>query len=160
MLGGIDDGRDQRDVQFLPGPSGDPGRAFVLSRRPDSVIELDLSRPGLSPNSYGLAGISEVGAGPSRISVVEVGGQTYVLATCFDAKQLFAIDPRGGLVSVVGGFSGPFEMTYDAAREWLYITDFSTSQIRVVDLGPLATNETPTPVATLGLPVSAGSLTD
>lgn len=154
---GVDDARDLRDVQF---DAADPDRAFVLSRRPESVLELDLSRPGPTAGAVGLEGADEVGAGPSRLSVIEVGGETYALATCFEAKQLFAIDPFDGLVSVVGGFSGPFEMSYDAARERLYIADFTTSQISVVDMEPLANNGTPRLVATLGRPVTAGSLLD
>ncbi len=71
---------------------------------------------------------------------------------------------------MIGGFSGPFEMAYDAARERLYVTDFTTSQLRVVDMAPLttpvvdpmtgATSTDPRLIATLGLPVTAGSLTN
>lgn len=153
---GVDDAQDLRDVQF----AGDSDRAFVLSRRPESVLSLDLSRPGPTAGSVGLDAVDEVGRGPSRLAVIEQDGQQYVLASCFDAKQLFIIHPFHGLVSVVGGFAGPFEISYDEHRQRLYMADFTTSQIRIVDMRPLATNGTPEVIATLGRPVTAGSLTD
>lgn len=150
-LGGLDDGQDTRDLQF--DPRAPTMRAWVLARRPESVVTLDLSRMGLNANDVGLGQIYEVGAGPSRIAVALIGGRTYVLATCFDAKKIFVIDAdQGALVAVVGGISGPFELAVDEARQLAYVTDFSLSVVRIVDLEPLTRAEDPFVRATLGEP--------
>jgi hypothetical protein len=156
-LGGIDDGEDLRDLQFAP---SDPSRAFVLSRRPPSVLTLQLDERGLA--DVEVDEIFEAGAGPSRLAPVEIGGRTFVLASSFDAQKLFAFDAEVGLVSVLGGFSGPFELVYDAARQWVYLTDFTTSQIRIIDVEPLVRPqpEPPALLATLGEVVAAGSILD
>lgn len=155
-LGGLDDGQDNRDILFDPARPEE--RAFVLSRRPESVVSLDLARPGLTSADVAIENAYEVGAGPSRLALARVGGRDYVIASTFDARKLFIIDvERGvdGLVAVVGGFSGPFALAVDPARPFLYVADFSISVIRVVDLSPLAARDpqlTPFIAATLGEP--------
>ena len=42
-------------------------------------------------------------------------------------------------------------IAYDAARSRLYMADFTTSQLRVIDMAPLTEFETPTLIATIGL---------
>ena len=164
-LGGVDDGEDTRDLQFDPTL---PNIAYVLTRRPEAVVTVDASRRGLTAGDIALGDVYEVGAGPSRMVTTRLGPpgfeRTYLLVTCFDARKLFIIDAdHGALVSVVGGFSGPFELALDVIapdNQLLYVTDFSVSVVRVVDLSPLATNGTPEIVATLGLANPVRSLTD
>jgi len=157
-LGGVDDGQDTRDFQFHP---SDPNTAFVLSRRPESVVEVDLERRGLTSVDLGLHEVYEVGRGPSRLTPIQIDGRTYVLASCFDAQRLFVIDvDNGTLVSVVGGLSGPFELAVDAVTERLFVVDFTVSVIRVIDLSPLHTGGDPTLIATLGKPNPPKSLID
>lgn len=147
-LGGLDDGQDTRDIQFHP---TNPDVAFVLARRPESVVEVDLARRGLTPSDLGLRAVFEVGRGPSRLTTATLAGRTFVLASCFDAQRLFVIDAEvGALVAVVGGFSGPFELVVDPAERRLYMIDFSVSVIRILDLAPLEAGGVPTLVATLG----------
>ncbi|MCA9610013.1 MAG: hypothetical protein KC619_30665, partial [Myxococcales bacterium] len=156
-LGGLDDGQDTRDIQFHP---TDPDTAFVLSRRPESVIEVDLARRGLTPSDLGIDDVFAVGRGPSRLTITEIDGRTYVLASCFDAQRLFIIDvAAGALVSVVGGFSGPFEIVVDPSNQRLYMVDFTVSVVRIVDLTPLARGDVPSLVATLGRITPVMSLT-
>ena len=162
-VGGIDDGEDLRDVQFDP---RDPlGGAFVLSRRPDSVVSVDLRRRGLTSFDLGLRDVFEVGEGPSRLEVTTIGDRTYLLVSCFDAQKLFVVDAdHGALVAVVGGFSGPFELAVASGTEdgadynHLYVVDFATSVIRVVDLSPLTRSEPPVTLATLGVPFAPSGL--
>lgn len=150
-LGGVDDGQDSRDIQF--DPERPLERAFVLARRPESVITLDLTRMGLNAGDAGLGEIYRVGAGPSRLALARIAGRTYALASTFNARRLFVIDvEHGALVAVVGGFSGPFELVVDEARQLLYVADFSVSVIRIIDLAPLAELRPPHLVATLGEP--------
>lgn len=157
-LGGIDDGEDTRDFQFHPTRDD---RAFVLARRPESVVEVDLERRGLTAIDLGLRQVFEVGAGPSRLTPIDIDGRTYVLASCYDAQRLFVIDiDHGALVSVVGGFSGPFELVVDRVAERLYVVDFIVSVIRIVDLSPLRTGGEPTIIATIGKVIPPRTLLD
>lgn len=150
-LGGLDPGDDSRDLAFDP---SDPlARAFMLSRAPEAVVELDLTRDGLNADDVAIADVFDVGAGPSRLALGTIAGRTYALATTFDGRKMYVIDATGGApVAVVGGFSGPFELVIDAARQVAYVVDFSLSVIRVVDLSPLASGEAPFIRATLGRP--------
>ncbi|HJL20342.1 MAG TPA: hypothetical protein RMH99_32040 [Sandaracinaceae bacterium LLY-WYZ-13_1] len=157
-VGGIDDGEDLREVQFL---AADPNRAFVLSRRPEAVVSLDLARRSRTFGEAPVEELYEVGAGPSRLVPLQIDGRTYVLASCFDAQKLYLIDAdTGALIAVVGGFSGPFELVHDEARDRVYLADFSTSQIRVIDLSPVRDDGTPQLVATIGEVIAAGSILD
>jgi len=162
-LGGVDDGEDTREIVFHP---DEPNIAYLLSRRPDSVIEVDVNRRGLTAGDIGLNDVFEVGAGPSRLTLYQApdastgGTRTYILTSCFDAQRLFVIDAdHGALTNVVGGFSGPFEIAVDPIRKRLYLVDFSISVIRVLDLTPLETGETPALIATIGDPRPVQSLT-
>ncbi len=149
-LGGIDDGQDNRDIQF--DPERPEERAFVLARRPESLVALDLTQQGLNASDVDVDALFEVGAGPSRLALAEVGGRTFAFASTFDARKIFVFDVERGLVAVIGGLSGPFAMAVDSARDFLYLADFSVSVIRVVDLSPLARFEEPFVRATLGEP--------
>ncbi len=150
-IGGLDDGQDTRDLAF--DPNAPLERAWVVERRPESVVTLDLTRMGLNAGDVGLGNIYEVGTGPSRIVTATIGGRLYLVVSCFDAKKLFVFDAEhGALVAVVGGISGPFEMAVDEPRQLLYVTDFSLSVVRIVDLEPLARSEAPFLLATLGEP--------
>lgn len=150
-LGGLDTGIDSRDLQF--DPSRPTERALVLMRRPEAVVELDLTREGLNADDVAVADAFEVDAGPSRLAVERIGGRTYAFATTFDGRKMYVIDVTGGApVAVVGGFSGPFELMIDSARELAYVVDFSLSVIRIVDLSGLSQGEAPFIRATLGRP--------
>ncbi len=150
-VGGLDDGQDIRAMVF--DPSAPESRAWILDRRPDLVATLDLARTGFEAGNVALGSVYDLGAGASRLARFEAGGRTYLLATCFDAKKVFVVDVgEGGLVSVVGGFSGPFGMAVDTARQLLYVTDFSLSVLRVIDLEPLTRFQAPSLIATLGVP--------
>lgn len=158
-LGGVDDAQDLRDIQFDPERPDE--RAFVLARRPESVITLDLTRTGVLAGDVGLGDLYRVGAGPSRLAVARLAGRTHVLASSFNARRLFVIDvEHGALVAVVGGFSGPFELAVDEARQLLYVADFSVSVVRVLDLAPLADSLPPYLIATLGDPTPVERFAD
>ncbi|MEQ8454572.1 MAG: hypothetical protein RLO52_41780 [Sandaracinaceae bacterium] len=161
FVAGIDSGNDVRDLAFIDGGA----TAFALTRSPEALVTLDVARGGRNPGELGLGDIYEVGNGPSRIAVAEVEGREYVLVSCFDARKIFIIDPAvRALVAVVGGFSGPFEMAVGphtsggTTDTFLYVTDFTTSQIRVVSLAPLATAGVPRIVAAIGEPITVETL--
>lgn len=146
-LSGVDDGQDTRDIAFEPGTE----RAWVLSRKPESVITLDFA---LEPRSTGILPIGDifaVAAGPSRIERIVIGGHPYLAVTCYEANNVSVVDPELGLVASIAGLAGPFEMAFDAERNWLFVTNFRNSTLGVIDLGLLATNESPRLIATLGI---------
>lgn len=155
----LDAGDDNRDLAFDPDRPGE--RAFVLSRSPESVVTLDLTR---ADGEAAIEQVFEVGAGASRLAVARLEGddgrvREFALASTFNARKLFVIDVQSGagvgLVAVIGDLSGPFALAVDTARRWLYIADFSVSVIRVVDLSPLTDPTSvvpPSVIATIGKP--------
>lgn len=158
-LGGLDFGNDSRDLVF--DPLAAQSRAFVLLRSPESIGELDLTRMGPLAGDVAVRDLFEVAAGPSRLAIGRIRGRTYVLATAFDGRKLFVVDADlGALIAVVGGFSGPFELVIDEARELAYVIDFPVSVIRIVDLSPLGTAAPPTVVGTIGTPTPVEDFTN
>lgn len=153
FLAGIDDGLDTRDVGFSPG-----GRyVHVLSRRPEAVATLDLWGRPLSAGEFPITALDPVGFGPSRMDVAQVGGRTILAISCFDGRNVWIFDADAHrLLGVVPGFSGPFELVIDAARELLVVADFRDSVLRVVDLSPIGRGEPPELALRLGVvrPVS------
>ena len=91
----------------------------------------------------------EVGAGASRLAAGTLqfegpDGVLYerqiVVVSCFDGRQLFIIDRIAGTtLSVVPNFSGPFEIALDGPRGLLYVADFRSSVVRIVDLQAVLT---------------------
>ena len=154
-LSGLDDGLDVRDLVF------DGDKLYVLSRRPQAVVIIDLARAAESSVELPIERVVGVDFGASRLVVTTLGGRRYLLVTCYDGRTLFAIDAETGAVEdVVRGFSGPFEIAVDEVRERAFVTDFRSSVVRIVDLAPLAarTNEPLRIVATLGVPRAPSEL--
>lgn len=145
-LSGVDDGQDTRDIVFEPGTE----RAWLLSRRPESVITLDFAIEALGPGLLPVSDIFAVAAGPSRIKRWVIGGRTFLIVTCYDANNVSIVDPELGLVATIAGLAGPFEMALDEERHWLFVTHFRNSTLGVIDLSPLLSNESPRLIATLG----------
>ena len=158
---------DTRDIRF---ETRDSGRrfAYALSRRPEAVLFIDRE---LSNTSLEVVDIVDIGRGPSRLDLAQliVGGspRSILLASCFDSRDVYVIDPaHAELLAVIRGMSGPFELSVDPARNLLYVADFRSSVVRIVDLTPLvscleghpATSCEPTEVAHIGRPRVVGEL--
>ncbi len=154
-LTGLDDGLDVRDLAF----SGNS--LYVLSRRPQAVVTIDLARAGLSSGDLPIDRVTGVDYGASRLALATIGGRQFLFVTCYDGRSLFVIDAQTGAVAdVVRGFSGPFEVAVDEVRERAFVTDFRSSVVRVVDLAPLS-NGTSDPlsiIATIGIPRAPSEL--
>lgn len=146
-LAGIADGLDTRDMAFDPDVGQD--RAWVLARRPESVITIDFQNAGFGFDAAPLGPIFAVASGPSRLRRLEVGGREYLVASCYNAGSLSVLDPELGLVATVAGLAGPFEMAYEPTEERLFVSNFRSSTIAVVDLSPLSTGGSPQVLATL-----------
>lgn len=145
---GVDDGLDTRDSTF----SVDGSRAFVLARRPEAILTLDLDDAPLFPGEAAIDRVSHVGYAPSRIARVDVdGGRTVLAATCFDDRKVWFVDADTGATrGVVPGFAGPFELAVDTVAEMVWVVDFRDSVIRAIDYSPLEVGESPRLLATFG----------
>jgi DNA-binding beta-propeller fold protein YncE len=157
-LEGVSLGRDTRDIVLNP---LNPGEAFVVSRAPNGVLWVDLAgtQNGESePTQAVVKHNTSVGRGPSRVITGTLGDRTVAIVSCFESRQIFILDAATSeVLSVIHNFSGPFELGLDSARKRLYVADFRSSVVRILDLAPIldgATETMPTAqiVATLGHP--------
>lgn len=150
---------DIREVKF-----DSSGRAVLLSRIPTALLFT-----GTAPEadrSLAVDGLVEVGQGPSRVVLGMVEGREFAFVSCFDSRDIYVIDlERRVVATVIRGMSGPFEMSIDPTRNRLYVADFRTSAVRVVDISPLGACLTgpgvegrecaPELIGVLGRPVAA-----
>lgn len=137
-LEGVDIGtRDDgyfRVARFDPRP--ERNRAYLLSRQPEAVLVIDLEDSG--PRDLAVADIMPVGIGASRLEIAQLGERWVAFVSCFDSRDLYLIDvDLRQTLAVVRGLSGPFEIAVDAARQLVYVADFSVSTVRIVDTAPL-----------------------
>jgi hypothetical protein len=157
-INGVDDARNVQQVVFDPRP--DSSLVYVLGRRPEGVIVLDRDLAASADGRLRVVDVMEVGVGPSRMRAATVGGRPYLFVTTFERQQIFVLDLElRALAAVVSGFDGPFDLIVDAPRDRLYVTDFATSVIRIVDIAPLAEGRPPTVVGRLGAIRSFQTLT-
>jgi DNA-binding beta-propeller fold protein YncE len=83
---------------------------------------------------------TEVGAGSTHVITGTVGGRRLAFVSCFDSREVYVLDVESSLPrSVVRNLSGPFDLVLDEARERLYVADFRTSVVRVIDVSPVTT---------------------
>jgi len=149
---------DTRAVSMNPVVAGE---AIVIGHDPASLLWVDvasaLDGTARPTQAFARARLS-VGAGPSRVTIGKLGERTVAVVSCFDARQIYIVDAdTAEPLSIVHNFSGPFEIALDSARQRLYVADFRSSVVRVLDLRPIvegASEEQPTSrvVATLGRP--------
>jgi hypothetical protein len=133
---------DFRDVAFDPRPGN--RSAYVISRIPPALVvtNRDVDFGPLLVRSLLPERLVRVGSGPSRIALEEVetssGPRMLAFVSCFDSRDIHVVDvDLGQLVGVVREMSGPFEIEVDTVRKRLYVVDFRTSVIRIVDLTPM-----------------------
>ncbi|MBX7194727.1 MAG: hypothetical protein K1X94_21915 [Sandaracinaceae bacterium] len=144
---GIDDGFDTRDSAFAP----DGSRAYVLARRPEAILTIDLESQPLFPGQAAIDRVSAVGYAPSRLDRLEMSGRSYLAATCFDDRKVWFVDAEtGATAGAVPGFQGPYELAVDQAGSLVWVVDFRDSVLRAIDTAPLADGREPRLVATFG----------
>ncbi|MBI5497569.1 MAG: hypothetical protein HY904_21335 [Deltaproteobacteria bacterium] len=156
---------DTRGVAFR----ADGQRAYVISKIPASIIELDVSR---RPN--GLPGdtvtrVAPLGKEPSVVALFEptasrdpaapAPASPLVLVASFRDNVLFALDldtlvPVGALRDVG---AGPFNIAVDSARALAYVTCFQDDTVAVIGLPRHAGDTRLRVVARLGTPRDTGS---
>jgi len=147
-LRGVDDALDTRDSVF----SADGSRAYVLARRPEAILTIDLDDAPLFPGEAAIDRVSHVGYAPSRLTRVDVDPDHAVIAaSCFDDRKVWFVDGEtGATAGAVPGFAGPYDLAYDAVGQLVWVVDFRDSVIRAIDTTPLARGEEPRLVATFG----------
>ncbi|MBN1652645.1 MAG: hypothetical protein JXA30_02595 [Deltaproteobacteria bacterium] len=163
FLRGVSAERDTRDIAFSPFA---PDRAFVVSRTPNALLVVDFSSARTGNLEAIVNRTVKVGSGASRVVVGRIGNdpRLFAFVSCFGSRELFVIDvDLGEPVAVIQGFSGPFELALDRWRKKIYVADFRSSIVRIVDLEPIVCvpeseddacqkNQTSRIVATLGEP--------
>jgi hypothetical protein len=158
---------DTRDLAFIPplpaaGAAFDGPRALIVSHAPSAMLVADVQQQSSSDASAELPGRGRVegtvvvGAGASRIATGIINGRPIAVVSCFDSRELFVIDLPSMLTrGVVPNLSGPFEVVLDEARQLVYLADFRSSVIRVIDVSPVSADVSTKPVrviATVGAP--------
>jgi hypothetical protein len=136
------------------------GQLLVTGDRPASLLFVDVNRggdfgPGPSSLTVPAREIVTVGDGPLRMKSGRIGDRDIIAVACFDGKQLYLIDAaRSTIVAVIHSLNGPFDLAIDSGRRRLYLADFRSSSVLVVDLSALAASgaeEQPIDVSILGM---------
>lgn len=142
------DGGDVRDIKFIR----DGTRAFLVDRRPPSVLELDTSPappPAGDPRNAVLRAV-EVCEEPSLLALREDPGPLRVYVSCFSAGQIYVIDPeRGAVLDVIQVGRGPNAVVQippimiqlpsepaPALHTLGVVADFADNDLAVLDLTP------------------------
>jgi hypothetical protein len=152
---------DTRDLTFMPAVPGagealSEDSALIVAQEPNALLIADVEPTRNALGRARVKRIAVVGGGAARLASGMLGGRPIAIVACFDARALFVVDLQTMLtLSVVPNLSGPFEIEFDEARERLYVADFRSSVIRVIDLRELAGSQgerSAVLIATLGKP--------
>jgi hypothetical protein len=140
----IDGVAPQRSTRTLLMNPARPGQLLVTGDRPASLLFVDV---GGGPDSVVTAAsptipareIVTIGDGPLRMAHGKIGERHIIAVACFDGKQLYLIDAlRSTIAAVIHNLNGPFDLAIDSQRQRLYLADFRSSSVLVVDLSALA----------------------
>jgi DNA-binding beta-propeller fold protein YncE len=157
----IDGVAPQRSTRTLRMNPAREGQLLVTGERPASLLFVDVgenSATSLAAPTLPAREIVTVGDGAMRMAYGKVGSREVIAVSCFDAKQLYLIDAVSyTVIGVLHNLNGPFDVAIDEARKRLYLSDFRSSSVLVVDLSAVAEggagSRTDAPiVAMLGIP--------
>lgn len=160
-LQGVAKGPTTWAAQFVErAPDADGGArstGYIVSQGPNALLRIEMDED--TGNDVTVSSITPVGIGASRLAQgtldTDAGPLEIVVVSCFIQRQsrIYIVEANSGrALSIVAGFSGPFEMQLDAPRKRLYVGDFSASVVRIVDLTPLEEGGEAEIIATLGQP--------
>jgi DNA-binding beta-propeller fold protein YncE len=135
-----------RDTRALTMNPSQPGQALVASRDPAALLFVDVGPDanGKPPaTNVPASSAIEVGSGPARLAIGKLGERPIVAVSCFDGQELYIIDTSTTeVLAIVHNFNGAFELAIDSVRQRLYLADFRSSVVRVIDLSLIAANGT------------------
>jgi hypothetical protein len=141
VIDGVAPQRSTRTVRMNPAHEG---QLLVTGDRPAALLFVDVgtganSGVALAAPTVPAREIVTVGDGPMRMTVGKIGQRDIVAVSCFDAKQLYLIDAaRSTISAVIHNLNGPFDLAIDSVRKRLYLADYRSSSVLVVDLSALA----------------------
>jgi hypothetical protein len=134
---------DTRDIAFIAAvPDAGDGlsqdRALIVAEEPSALLLADVSPARNPPRTARVKQTTVVGRGASRVVVGNFDGHPLAAVGSFGTRELAMIDlPTMLPLAVVPNLSGPFALALDEPRKLLYVADFRSSVIRIVDLAPL-----------------------
>jgi len=146
---------DVRALAFAPaiageGPTWEQGRALLVSRSPSALVVADVDQTRNPVSSARVLRTVEVGVGASRLVRGTIAGRSIAVVSCFDMRELHVVDLATMQTrAVVPNLSGPHALVLDEARERVYVADFRSSVVRIVDLSPLSDASSDRPVRTI-----------
>jgi hypothetical protein len=138
VIDGVAPQRTTRTVRMNPAREG---QLLVTGDRPSSLLFVDVGSGSESAAAPTLPArdIVTVGDGPMRMTLGKIGDRDLVAVSCFDGKQLYLVDAaRATIVSVIHNLNGPFDLGIDTERQRLYLADFRSSSVLIIDLSALA----------------------
>jgi len=149
------------DLAFISAISGagvalSENRALIVSQSPSALLIADVDETRNPPNLARVERSAVVGSGASRLAVGLFPDHPLAVVGSFNARELTFIDlATMQNRALIPNLSGPYAMAIDEARKFLYVADFRSSVLRVVDLTPLLEpvgDPEPRVVATVGHP--------
>lgn len=117
--------------------SRDGNRLFAVQTNPGGLAYIDTSLNEQGRTRDQSAGVIELCAAPTALTIFYAGEQEYAAVTCYKPSELFIVDL--GQVRVIGNVSlgnGPHPMAVDPARNLMYIANTLDKTLSVVDLSP------------------------
>jgi len=131
--------------------SRDGNSLYAVRNSVGSLIRIDTSLDESGDTRDTPAAQVEVCAQPSAMVVFNDNNVEYAAISCYGPGTLFIVDLSAfRVIEQVFVGSGPHEMTYDAARQYIYVANSLDSTISVVDLADHRSTRF-TEVARLGL---------
>lgn len=134
---GASPGDDVRGIGFSP----DGMTLFAVSRRPASLVAIDLSEQDGQPRREALWAV-EVCAEPSILQLRRKDSSSdpnamLAYVVCFGEGAIYVIDTElAKLVGRIDTGAGPNQLVIDAPRQRAFIANFIENTIGVIDLDP------------------------
>gem|GEM_PF-1282390 len=122
------------DIAF----AADGNRMFAVQTAPGALVYVDTSIDDRKLTRDASAGVVELCAQPTAMTLFSDGASEYAAVTCYKPQELFIVDLSG--VRVVANLllgTGAHAMTVDHARQYLYVSNSLDKTISVVDIGRL-----------------------
>ncbi len=138
---GLNTGADSRAIALDPTPG--QSRAFVVSRRPEALLTVDLR----NVNAPTITDAVALPYGPSRLAVAPgtADHPTLVYVVSYDGRAIAVVDPaEHRVVEQIPTYAGPHDIVRDPNGEFMYVVDFLDASLEVIDIRPTV-NRAPNP---------------
>lgn len=155
---GLNNGADSRALAL--DPREPTRRAYVVSRRPEALLTLDIRNPAAPVVESAIP----LPSGSSRLVAVAEGDRTLVYTVSYDSRRIYVVDPSlygdnptSAIVAQIASGRGPHAIIHDPLDKVLYVLDFLDAAVEVIDVAPTYTDGTANRmynrrIATVGAP--------